>query len=203
MENITIIIANRIKLGLQRANMRPVELSQKTGISKSQISNYMSGRYAPKQDGIYLISKALGVSPNWLMGIENPNKTINVYSSVHAGISNEMIDNIVDQEELSEDLINSNKQYFGIKVKGDSMNPEYIEGDTLIVEKSPTCESGDDCIVAINNNEAFLKRVHINPNGITLQALNPKYAPLIYNNEEIVKLPVTIIGIVKELRRKK
>ena len=68
MENITAIIAQRLKLALTRANMKPIELSQITGISKSQISNYMSGRYAPKQDGIYLIAQALKVSPNWLMG---------------------------------------------------------------------------------------------------------------------------------------
>ena len=198
MENITAIIAQRIKQGLIRANMKPIELSQITGISKSQISNYMSGRYAPKQDGIYLIAKALDVSPNWLMGIENPNKIINVYSSVHAGILSEMIEDIVDTEEITEEMINSDKDYFGIKVKGDSMYPEYIDGDTLIIEKTSFCNSGDDCIVAINGDEAFLKRVYINDNSITLQALNPKYEPLLYTKEDIDKLPVKIIGKVVE-----
>ena len=202
MEDITNIISERIKLGLKKANMKPIDLVNKTGISKSQISNYMSGRYAPKQDGIYLIANALGVSANWLMGIENKKKLVNVYSSVHAGILSEMIENIVDTEEISEKLASSDKTYFGIKVKGDSMLPDYHEGDTLIIERTPSCESGNDCIVAINGNEAFLKRVYINSNGITLQALNPKYEPLIYTNDDIKKLPVTIIGIVKELRRK-
>ena len=82
------------------------------------------------------------------------------------------------------------------------MSPTYQEGDTLIVEKNTSCESGNDCIVAINGNEAFLKRVYINSTGITLQALNPKYEPLTYTNEDVKKLPVTIIGIVRELRRK-
>ncbi len=203
MENITAIIAQRLKLALTRANMKPIELSQITGISKSQISNYMSGRYAPKQDGIYLIAQALKVSPNWLMGIENPNKIINVYSSVHAGILSEMIEDIVDTEEITEDMISSDKDYFGIKVKGDSMYPEYIDGDTLIIEKTSFCTSGDDCIVAINGDEAFLKRVYVNDNSITLQALNPKYEPLLYTKEDIDKLPVKIIGKVVELRRKK
>lgn len=203
MENITAIIAQRLKLALTRANMKPIELSQITGISKSQISNYMSGRYAPKQDGIYLIAQALKVSPNWLMGIENPNKIINVYSSVHAGILSEMIEDIVDTEEITEEMISSDKDYFGIKVKGDSMYPEYIDGDTLIVEKTSFCNSGDDCIVAINGDEAFLKRVYVNDNSITLQALNPKYEPLLYTKEDIDKLPVKIIGKVVELRRKK
>ena len=202
MEDITNIIAERIKLGLKKANMKPIDLVNKTGISKSQISNYMSGRYSPKQDGIYSIANALGVSPNWLMGIENKKKLVNVYSSVHAGILSEMIENVVDTEEISEKLASSDKTYFGIKVKGDSMFPQYIENDTLICEKTSTCESGSDCIVAINGNEAFLKRVYINPNGITLQAINPKYEPLIYSNDDIKNIPVTIIGTVIELRRK-
>lgn len=203
MENITNIIAQKIKLGLTRANMKPIDLAKKTGISKSNISNYMSGRYAPKQEGIYAIAQALGVSPNWLMGLENQDKTINVYSSVHAGIPNEMIDNIVDTEELSEELLNSEKFYFGVKVKGDSMLPEYIEGDTLIVEKSSSCESGDDCIVSIGGDEAFLKRIYISPNSLTLQALNSKYPPINFTNDEIIAKNVVIIGIVRELRRKK
>lgn len=202
MEDITNIIAERIKLGLKKANMKPIDLVNKTGISKSQISNYMSGRYSPKQDGIYSIANALGVSTNWLMGIENKKKLVNVYSSVHAGILSEMIENVVDTEEISEKLASSDKTYFGIKVKGDSMFPQYIENDTLICEKTSTCESGSDCIVAINGNEAFLKRVYINPNGITLQAINPKYEPLIYSNDDIKNIPVTIIGTVIELRRK-
>lgn len=202
MEDITNIIAERIKLGLKKANMKPIDLVNKTGISKSQISNYMSGRYSPKQDGIYSIANALGVSTNWLMGIENKKKLVNVYSSVHAGILSEMIENVVDTEEISEKLASSDKTYFGIKVKGDSMFPQYIENDTLICEKTSTCESGSDCIVAINGDEAFLKRVYINPNGITLQAINPKYEPLIYSNDDIKNIPVTIIGTVIELRRK-
>lgn len=128
---------------------------------------------------------------------------INVYSSVHAGIPNEMIDNIVDTEEISEDMLKGNKEYFGVKVKGDSMFPEYLENDTIICEKTNDCENGDDCIVSINGNEAFLKRVYKNTNGITLQALNSKYEPLSYTNEEVISIPITIIGIVRELRRKK
>ena len=36
------------------------------------ISQYISGAYEPKQDRIYLISKALNVSEAWLMGLDVP-----------------------------------------------------------------------------------------------------------------------------------
>lgn len=47
------------------------------------------------------------------------------------------------------------------------------------------------------------KKVFKNENGIILQPLNPTYSPMVYSNEQIEKLPVRIIGIVEEIRRKK
>ena len=178
------------------------EVAKIVGVQYSAIHKYESGLVENmKRSTIKKLADLYGVKPSYLMGFDN-STIINVYSSVHAGILSEMIEDIVDTEEISEKLANSDKTYFGIKVKGDSMSPKYIENDTLIVEKSSTCNNGDDCIVAINGNEAFLKRVYINENGITLQALNPNYEPLIYTNKQIKDIPITIIGIVRELRRK-
>ena len=50
--------------------MKQTELCAKTKIPKSSLSLYLSGAYEPKQDRIYLISKALDVSEAWLMGYD-------------------------------------------------------------------------------------------------------------------------------------
>ena len=173
--------------------------------------DYRTGKpIAPTLETVKSVAYAMNMSTDELLKVLDDEQTltintndniINVYSSVHAGILSEMIENIVDTEEISQKMASSDKTYFGIKVKGDSMTPDYREGDTLIIEKASSCDSGDDCIVAINGDEAFLKRVYISTSGITLQALNPKYEPLTYTNDEIKRLPVTIIGIVRELRR--
>lgn len=198
MENL---MGNRIKELRKKKGITMEELGNIIGVQRAAIMKYEKGYVENiKRSSIEKMANYFNVSPSYLMGLSNT--IINVYSSVHAGILNEMIENIVDTEEISEKMASSGKDYFGIKVKGDSMSPQYLEGDTLIIEKASTCEYGQDCIVAINGNEAFLKRVYINPQGITLQALNPKYEPLIYTNEEVSSLPVTIIGIVRELRRK-
>lgn len=195
---------NKIKLLREELNISQEELANKLGLSKGIISLYENEKRKPSFDILNKLSKIFNCSIDYIIGNWNEAEPtlINVYSSVHAGILSEMIENIVDTEEISEKMARSDKTYFGLKVKGDSMFPTYQEGDTLIVEKNTSCESGNDCIVAINGNEAFLKRVYINSTGITLQALNPKYEPLTYTNEDIKKLPVTIIGIVRELRRK-
>ena len=62
----------RIKIGLQIRGMRQADLCEITKIPKSAISQYISGAFEPKQDRIYLISKALNVSEAWLMGDDVP-----------------------------------------------------------------------------------------------------------------------------------
>lgn len=61
--------ANRLSKALLIRNIKPIDLAEKTGISKSKISSYMSGRYKAKQDGVYLLSKALDVDPRLANGI--------------------------------------------------------------------------------------------------------------------------------------
>ena len=115
----------------------------------------------------------------------------------------ECIEDIIDTEEISADMLKGGKQYFGLKIKGNSMEPEYLDGDTIILEKTEDCESGDDAVVMVNGDDGTFKRVFKNDNGIILQPLNPAYAPLVFTNEDIEKLPVRIWGVVVEIRRKK
>ena len=126
-----------------------------------------------------------------------------VYGTIPAGIPMECIEDIIDTEEISEDMLKGDKQYFGLKIKGDSMEPEYLDGDIIIFQKQDDCENGDDCVVMVNGNDGTFKRVFKNENGIILQPLNPAYSPIVYSNKQIEKLPVRIIGIVEEIRRKK
>lgn len=82
------------------------------------------------------------------------------------------------------------------------MEPEYLDGDTLILEKVDNCESGYDCVVMVNSNDGTFKRVFKNKNRIILQTLNPSYSPMVYTNEQIESLPIRILGIVVEFRRR-
>jgi len=64
--------AARIKKALSIRNMKQSELCAKTKISKSVLSEYISGVYEPKQDRIFILSQALNVDPVWLMGFDVP-----------------------------------------------------------------------------------------------------------------------------------
>ena len=129
--------------------------------------------------------------------------TINVYGTIPAGIPMECIEDIVDTEEITEDMLKGDREYFGLKIKGDSMYPEYLDGDIIILEKVADAESGSDCVVMVNGEDGTFKRIYKTESGLILQPLNSTYQPLNFTNDEIIKLPVKIIGKVVELRRKK
>lgn len=65
-------IAERIKEGLELRDMKQADLVEKTGIGKSSISTYISGKYEPKRSNIYKIALALDVNESWLMGYDVP-----------------------------------------------------------------------------------------------------------------------------------
>lgn len=62
----------RIRQAMELRSMKAVDLVQATGIGKSAISQYISGKYEPKQVAIHKIAKALNVSEAWLMGYDVP-----------------------------------------------------------------------------------------------------------------------------------
>lgn len=194
---------NRLRYAMTKRNLAQVDICKRTGIEKSLLNKYLSGTSNAKQDKIAALARALDVNEVWLMGYDAPmqrdikNYTINVYSSVHAGIPTEMIENIVDTEDISEEMLKSDKEYFGLKIKGNSMYPKYMENDTIIVERCSDVESGTDCVVAVNGEEAFLKKLIKKDDSIILQAYNSDYLPIVITNEKI-----TILGKVIEIRRK-
>ena len=73
MENVSA----RLREAMEIRNMKQSDIIEKTGINKGAISSYLSGRYKPKQDNIYLLAQALSVSETWLMGLDVPMDPVN------------------------------------------------------------------------------------------------------------------------------
>jgi repressor LexA len=126
---------------------------------------------------------------------------IKVLGRVAAGIPIEAVEDIVDTEEITEEMA-STGTYFGLQIKGDSMEPRMCSGDVVIVRQQDDAESGDIVIAMVNGDDATCKRLRKYRDGIELISNNPAYPPMFYSNEEIVTKPVKIIGKVVELRGK-
>ncbi len=201
--------SERIRFAMDLRGLKQADLVEKTGISKGALSSYISGRYSPKQNNIYLISKALSVNEAWLMGADVPmerieikgTKEIPVLGRVAAGIPINAITEIIDTEEISEELAKTG-DFFALKIKGDSMEPRIVDGDVVIVKQQEDAENGDTVIALVNGDDAVCKRLRKYRDGLELISNNPAYAPMFFDKETIETKPVRIIGKVIELRGK-
>ena len=64
------LVAKRITEAMSEKNLRAQDLANLTGINKASISQYVNGANAPSNLTAAKLSKVLGVSPMWLMGMD-------------------------------------------------------------------------------------------------------------------------------------
>lgn len=145
--------------------------------------------------------KAIPSSVNEQVFSFGNNNCIPIYGTIPAGIPITAIQDIEGYEEIDPSMLRGGKRYFGLKVKGNSMYPMFMEGDTIIVRQQPDCESGQVCAVRVNGDDATLKKV-IKQGGTTvLQPLNPEYESMFFVGS-VGEPSLEIMGVVVEIRRK-
>ena len=64
------VTAKRLRQAMDEMGMKAVELSEKTGLGKSSISQYMNGSHSPSNISAGKMGKVLKVNPLWLMGFD-------------------------------------------------------------------------------------------------------------------------------------
>ena len=176
-------------------------------LNKSQQSygKYENGITEPDAESLKILADYYSISVDELLGNSNTitekGIKIPVLGSIPAGIPIEAIEEILDYEEIPKEWA-SQGEYFGLKVKGNSMEPRICSGDVVIVRKQENAETGDVCVVMVNGFDATLKQIKKDSGGITLVPFNKAYSPVYYTSKEIQELPVRIVGKVVELRGK-
>ena len=129
---------------------------------------------------------------------------IPVLGVIKAGIPIEAQQDIIDYVEIPKEWTLGEKNFYGLKISGDSMYPKYSDNDIVIFEQNEdfAIANNKDCAVMVNCTECTFKKVKITENGIYLQPYNLNYDTVDYNKEQIEKLPIKIVGIAKEKRTK-
>ena len=185
-------------------------LGAKVSLAESTISLYESGKREPDIQTLEKLAECFGTTVSYLIGeidTSTPSSSqkgvrIPVLGRIPAGIPIEAIEEVLDFEEIPIEDTLGGKEYFALKIQGDSMSPKYLENDVVIFLKTPDCDSGADCAVIVNGDDATFKKVIKQANGIVLQPLNTaEFEPLFYSNEDVESLPVTVIGVAKQIRR--
>ena len=185
------------------------ELARRVGMAKSAVSRYFNKTRQFPLNRAHDFAAALNTTTEYILGIDNVKSkskktkgvTIPVLGEVAAGIPIEAIEDIIDYEEISKDMAHTG-DFFGLRIKGDSMSPRISEGDVVIVRQQNDAESGDIVIVLVNGESANCKRLMKYKDGISLISFNPMYHPMTFSNDEIESKPIKIIGKVVENRQK-
>lgn len=66
---------------------------------------------------------------------------------------------------------------FGIRIAGNSMEPRYLDGQVAWVKKSEMLSDGEIGIFLLNG-EAYIKKLYVREDGVSLISLNPDYKPI-------------------------
>lgn len=196
------MFADRVKQLRKEKKLTQSQIAEKMYVTQATVSAWECGLAMP--DGLKLqqLAQILGVTVSSLMGeTEQTIYKIPVLGRVQAGIPTSAISEILDYEEIPADMAERG-EYFGLLVRGDSMSPRILDGDVVIVRCQPDVENGEIAVVAVNGDDATVKKVRKSAMGITLIPLNPAYNTITYTNEQILSLPVEIKGKVVELRGK-
>jgi len=191
--------------------MKPVELHEKTNISESLISKYLSGNAIARQRKIALISEALNVNPVWLMGYDVPMedheiesnvfpisdipKKVPVVGKISAGLPILATENIEGYEFAPSSQIKEGYTYFYLRVQGDSMNLKFNEGDIVLVQKQDDLENNEIGVILVNGFDATVKKYR-KENGLVIlepMSTNPENTVQIYNPKDI---SIKVIGKV-------
>lgn len=198
--------ADNLNYYMEKHHKSRMDICKDLNIRYTTFTDWAMGNSYPRIDKIELLANYFGISKSDL--VEKRDTTpktkgvkIPVLGKVAAGMPIEAIEDIIDYEEISESMSRS-ADYFGLQIRGDSMEPKISDGDVVIVRKQDDAESGNIVIATVNGDEATCKKIKKTESGLMLISTNPDYEPFIYSWEDVKRLPVRILGRVVELRAK-
>lgn len=201
-------IGERIKKKRIESGFSQVDFANKIDVSKQTLYKYENNIITNiPSDKIEAISKVLNLSPMYIMGWEDleqptpqsngyPTVRIPVLGDVAAGVPILAQQDIIGYEDIPADMAKTG-EYFGLKIKGDSMEPKIHDNDIVIVKSMSDAEN-NDIVIAMINNEATCKRLHKYSNSVVLTAINSDYKPIeVTPDEDIQILGKVVMSISK------
>ena len=145
--------STRLKQIMKERNLRQIDIINlakpycqfyKVKLGRNDMSQYLSGKIEPKQNKIYILSKALDVDEAWLMGYDVPReRKENEDNSIHSSILSKY------------NKLNSNGQIKAESyIDGLLENPDYVKK-----EKVKTTENTEGLVIVVILNDTELNMV--------------------------------------------
>lgn len=205
------MFSENLKFLRERFGMEQIDLAKKLGRkSSSSISEWEKGKYTPKMATLKQIAEIFNVNIDDLMkkDLKNPTdeiiqplpvREIPIVSQISAGLPIYAEENILEHTYIATKKLNANKEIFGLRVNGDSMDKEFRDGDVVIVEKDSVVENGQIAVVQVNGYNATVKRVRYEKDRIILipESNNPVHYPQVYSQDDEIKIIGKVVSSQK------
>lgn len=186
--------------------------SEEIGLAYTTVRSILQrGVYNSNVENVLKICKGLNLKAEKILDYDNgeqeleteidtlPVKEIPIVSQISAGLPIYAEENILEHTYIATKKLNSNKEIFGLRVNGDSMDKEFRDGDVVIVEKDAVVENGQIAVVQVNGYNATVKRVRYEKDRIILipESNNPAHYPQVYSQDDEVKIIGKVVSSQK------
>lgn len=208
---------DRIRRLREDKDISQEELARRCGYSsRSTISKIEKGERNLTGDKIQVIADVLGVRPSYLMDGEEPSSLrapevtedtviFPVIGEIAAGYDYPAYEDWSGETvEIPKSYLHgrSRDDFFVLSVKGDSMYPQYMDGDKVLILKQSTMNrSGEIGAIIYDGDMATLKKIEYvdGEDWVKLIPINPEYTPKTIRNEDLEQCHV--LGIPRLLVR--
>lgn len=209
---------NKIIQLLKQKNKSQKNLTDFLGLHSNNFTNWKSGNNTSYLKYISQIAEYLEVSTDYLLGTDNKkslpqdamqeqsnvayldNKKIHLiplYESVSAGFGAYACSDVIDYIPLFIKNPFEVKETICITIKGDSMSPKIENGDTAVVHKQTSVDSGSIAVILVDGEEGYIKKVVYGSDWVELVSLNPDYPTRRFEGNDLLRL--SVVGLVKQI----
>jgi len=200
--------SDRLILLMREADISQARLARETGASKATVNKWVNRGSVPESRYMQKLEVLFGTTSSWLIegkgarsrkgGNIYSKKGVPVISSIQAGAWSESAveEFLDDMTEILPVLDDTPEDAFALKVSGDSMLnpagfPTIPQGSYVIVRPAQSAENGQIVVAILDGSaEATIKKLQIDGPSKYLVPLNPRYNPIIVNND------CRIVGVV-------
>lgn len=206
------ILAANLSFYMNKKHIDRNQLCNDLGFKYSTVCEWLSGKKYPRIDSIEKMANYFGIAKSKLIETSEPSNIsavilpdkiyqIPVFATVSAGLGAFAENEVVDYIPMIIDNPADVRDTFGLLVRGDSMYPKIEDGDTIVVHRQDSVDSGDIAVMLIDDNDGVVKKVVYDDDWIELHSINPEYITRRFEGADVQRLRVVgkVIKVVKSL----
>lgn len=223
MNNADCVNIDRIKALIKKRGLKIKYVCAELGLAETYLSNVKNGKDRMTDERLYAIADVLGTTYEYLTdqtddpkpkNKKTPEITSNadiistgkniymipLFENVSAGFGAYADDHITDYIPMYFSNPSEANESIFITVRGDSMYPKIENGDSVLIHKQSSVDSGTIAVVLLDEDEALVKRVVYDKDWIELQSINPMYPPMRFEGADVLRIQV--LGAVKMILKR-